>query len=444
MPYVLWLIYSVILSYAVLKALRTRRVAFAASSGLMLILVGIRPMLLLFDLDTPIPDHQFIGNYNDAMLLANLAILVWVCILVVSYSRGSQLEKLMASFIPNRAQKSHPSILMMLTLTLSGFSFLCTAVLVLQMGSISNFMYFVKIEKGAAGLYIFREIATLAAVISVIGFVATAKQQLSRLQRFIFIGAILVNLAIIYSWGNRTFVGYVFAVLVISMYYLLPNIKMSKLILIVLACAVLLQGLREGRDQLFDNARGYEGPTLEHSSQIRSLSLSMHLAEYDGLVLATRDVGTVFPYRYGEDFYNGLVSWIPRFLWAGKPSTFFIGQWFRQVYEDEKVNGWPITSIGSWYVNFSWLGVVIGAFLTGTLLRAIDNKCKTTNSWSLVVSAVIAVFVIGDGVNTNMLQAYFFLGIPLALTSLLFRRKQRLAVLSQKEYHEQDQSTTHR
>ncbi len=87
-------------------------------------------------------------------------------------------------------------------------------------------------------------------------------------------------------------------------------------------------------------------------------------------------------------YYEGVVSAplltavIPRFLWPDKPKI-AIGQWFAiaagaayQISETTVNNSVNITIPGELYIDFGWVGVIIGCFLFGVLIRMLWNCCE--------------------------------------------------------------------
>ena len=87
-------------------------------------------------------------------------------------------------------------------------------------------------------------------------------------------------------------------------------------------------------------------------------------------------------------YYEGVVSAplltavVPRFLWPDKPKI-AIGQWFAvaagaayQVSETTVNNSVNITIPGELYIDFGWVGVIIGCFLFGVLIRMLWNCCE--------------------------------------------------------------------
>lgn len=96
-------------------------------------------------------------------------------------------------------------------------------------------------------------------------------------------------------------------------------------------------------------------------------------------------------------FYNGETlryfsyAFIPRFLWADKP-TIQQGQWFAletglalKLKSGKANNSINMTVPGELYLNFGWLGVIIGSWLFGLFIVFIWQSIQGNNfpSWGL-------------------------------------------------------------
>jgi oligosaccharide repeat unit polymerase len=355
-------------------------------------------------LDVPIPDYEFLTDYWMDLAYANLIISMWLIIFFLTYNSSSDVKYFIAKIFPKLNDKPK-FFLAIVILVLTLISISLTGGLISSAGSFELFMLNAKISKEYAGLYIFRELSTFLAIISLINFISTRNK--------IYLLTLLINLTIIYLWGIRTPIGLILVSYIITYHFKVKKLPLIKAVSIICILIVLFQGLRAVREIMVSEALDNDVTTFNTMSPVRNATLSLHMSEYDGLVLAMRDVGVRFEYRYGEDFFNGLTSWIPRFIWTDKPGTFHVGKWFRQVYESEKENGWPISPLGAWYVNFNLLGILMGATLTGVIVRAIDYRYQNGNITAVYTSVVLTLFLVGVGVNTGFIQAYVLLVMPL-------------------------------
>ncbi len=171
-------------------------------------------------------------------------------------------------------------------------------------------------------------------------------------------------------------------------------------------------GLRFTRDTLLS---GDINQPIANESVIRQISVAANMAEYDALVLAVRDWPEIFPYRGGEDFIDGLYATVPRVIRPDAPLAPSPGTWFRQVYEPEVANGWPMGSAGEWYLNFGWLGVAIGGLASGLLFGIASNSLRRSHDLPLawITSLVITMQVAIIGVNVRTPLRWLGWGLPL-------------------------------
>ncbi|MEQ5806158.1 oligosaccharide repeat unit polymerase [Alteromonas sp. NFXS44] len=379
--------------------------------------LSLRPLLIFFGLDVIIPSYEFMYDFYPDIAKAHLIILVWV-VLIVVFSKFSE-PKNEAIRNTYKIEIINLNLLIILTTLISLMGAIFTSYFIIKFGSLSEFLYQVKIEKAMQGMYIFREVSSWALILSGLIFLY-AKLSRNYFKTTIALGLIVINSAFIFSWGNRTTIGFFLFMLGLFYFTTFIKFKFTKVILSVVILVVVANGLRFVREDLHSEAINHEVNSLENMGAVTALSLSMHLSEYDGLVLASRDVGKRFDYRYGEDFANGFFAWIPRFLWPDKPQTHNTGLWFRQVYESEKRNGWPITAVGDFYVNGSWFLVIFGAILNAFLL-AILNKLSHKSLIRDYLIITFSVFVLGQGIDTGFIQTIFLKFIPVVLVVLALK-----------------------
>ncbi|MDQ4143769.1 MAG: oligosaccharide repeat unit polymerase, partial [Actinomycetota bacterium] len=165
--------------------------------------------------------------------------------------------------------------------------------------------------------------------------------------------------------------------------------------------SVAIVGLRIARDVLIS---GEVAGTIAGETTIRQVSVAANVTYYDALILAKRDWTSTYPLREGEDYVIGLSGVVPRIVWESKPPNVSPGSWFRRVYEPEKVNGWPIGPVGEWYVNFGVVGVFLGGFISGVLIRIISraeqNSLPTPLSYVSLVGLSLFIFPMGYNTET--------------------------------------------
>lgn len=418
----LWLAYTLTSVYFLNFYFKKRRYSVLLLLFFTLYYLSIRPIFILIGADVPIPFYQFQYDFWEDVAFANLLILVWVVSYLFFYKTLAKRDK------PNETKYVLNSlnipILTLVTIILSCIGAVVTFYFVSKVGGISEFVYQVKIEKSLAGLYVIREINAWGLILSGLLFIysiALKEKKITYVSFFL----IFLNSFVIFSWGNRTIIGFFFFMLFTFYFSRVSKLTKKNIVLTILFMFVLANGLRLVREDLHSEAIGHEVNSLEVMSPITAVSLSMHLSQYDGLVLAARDVGRLFDYRDGQDFINGLTAWVPRFIWRDKPKTHNVGLWFRQVYEPEKSNGWPISALGNWFVNGGVIFILLGSFLTAVVTVTTDRFSNKSVVYDYSI-LVFGVFVTAQGVNTGFVQDSILTFMPFVFFILLSKLRLRI------------------
>lgn len=393
---------------------------------------GARPLLLIWGLDTPAPDYLFGADEIDLIGTTFALVILWTIIFFTSYRLfiGSGTLAVKAPRLP-----VIPSIARlyacMFFLTICGVG--VVGYFILNEGGFTRFMIAVKNEKEFAGLYFLRQFNLFAIMVSIYGLLITAKpaahgrrkRRISSKPLLIFGGCILINFVTLYAWGYRNQIAFMSAVMLLGYHIFIRRMTLAELTAWVVVGLAVFHGLRFLREIMRAEVLSSNALVLEELDGIRAFSMSMHLVQFDGLMLAVRDIGTLVPVRAGQDFLNGLISWVPRFVLPDR-ETFFIGGWFRRIYEPMRSNGWPITVVGSWWVNFGFIGILIGPIVSAAAIAIFDRIfCRAgTDPWHLVAGGTIGAFMFNGGFNTGTPQDIVLTFIPIVvLTRLLQLRK---------------------
>jgi len=393
------------------------------------ILMLVRPVIFLLELDTPLVDGAW-RDFWPQTAWATLLGAAWLGIFGTFYYFFINTSgKLGSDFLP--AGPAHPPVtaMMLISLIATSVAVIGTMALVMQEGSVARFMVNVKIGKAYAGLYWIREISTTAAILCLYGLLGlrAGRQTLGGVKSLptggaVFYGfLILVCLMMNYFWGNRMNIALFSFAALISMHFYVRPFRLYELVLIAVLAAATLQGLRVLRGSFVEEIKGLSNTVLTDTG-VRTLSNSYHFTEFDALSLAVRDAGKLFDFRLGADFFNGLLSWLPRSLFPEK-ETFQIGGWFRRVYEPNKVNGWPVTVIGEWYINFWYAGIFLGAAVSALAAATFDKAYEkiSTHAWHAVMAPMFGFFFFTGGVSAGTPQAVFLTIVPIGIVCFVLQ-----------------------
>tara|TARA_E500000178_G_scaffold157781_1_gene157529 strand:+ start:263 stop:1588 length:1326 start_codon:yes stop_codon:yes gene_type:complete len=412
-----FLIVVILFSIAVLSYCAKQKL-FGLGSIFCIILIQsvIRPIFFILGIDMPHPISIFDG-WQTGLLLNGIAyVMLWMICITLGYSISAKISPVVGSLFPQRPKSYNNSILLVLAILISFLGCAITCILMLGEGSIAKFLHKVKVEKAYAGFYWMRNITTHANVLLLLficGYCSRHDESRNpkRLLLIVLFIIFVFNCSANYFWGNRYNLALILIVAGFSYHYCIDRLNIIKIFFIVLICSITLWALKIYRYELISEATSVE--FTSNQSELTKLSLSFHFAQFDAFLLVLRDAGHSIDFRDGKDFGNGLISWIPRTFLPDRQS-FHVGHWFRQIYEPGRVNGWPVTAAGSWYINFGLMGIVLGGILSGIIARGLDfsYKNRNFNSWDIVIGMSIAWYVFDAGLNTGTPQKYVLYVIP--------------------------------
>jgi hypothetical protein len=145
-----------------------------------------------------------------------------------------------------------------------------------------------------------------------------------------------------------------------------------------------------------------EGQTpLARATNFNQLSQVVRLTKYDGFL-------------NGETLQYLSYVFIPRFIWPGKPLV-QTGAWFAEKiglgwidYEGNYHNSINMTIPGELYLNYGYLGVMIGSIIVGLLFCLLWNSVKTWKEPDDLFANLFAAYLLFLG--------FFTLGADIQIT----------------------------
>lgn len=159
----------------------------------------------------------------------------------------------------------------------------------------------------------------------------------------------------------------------------------------------------------------------ESITMIRSISSSLNLNIYDAYYSVIGFVNHGLEFRYGYDFYLGVVGLIPRFLWEGKPEVVNTGVWFAQLFSERKM-GTPISSIGEWYLNFGFFGFLLGAIITFFYLKIAESIMPKSKELRAALSLIFVLQVVQSGFSNTSLRETLLFIILVVLPVFMYKK----------------------
>ena len=377
-----------------------------------LLFYGFRALLLVTGLDAPFPDYLFTTQRTQALVLWSLVLLSGFLVAfmagLVATTRGS--ARTGAPFFLDVEPPLHR--MQTLTVALTVISIGTTGTLLLHYGGVGELILASKVDKDLAGLFILKTPLLVGAVVATATWLDMRRLRRGRGFWQLGVGACaLLNGALVFTWGQRSALVVVVAMMVLgggrrfarrqdrarrqNLARSLFRVALAALLVVGVAA-----GLRIARDTV---TRGEVISAYAEGNVYRQMSLGANATYFDASMLAFRDWPRLQQFRDGEDFVNGLVGPIPRALWAEKPESIVPGRWFRQVYEPQQENGWPVGSPTLWYLNFGLVGILIGGLISGVALGWVARRQRAgcVSGINTGMALVIAVYALQLGWSSD-------------------------------------------
>jgi oligosaccharide repeat unit polymerase len=425
-----WTISAISFAFFLYFTYKRMSISLICISIFLLIQFQLRPLLFLLKLDAPFPASQFSQNFWLLAAKASLLSALWSILFLFFHVFFLRTRAGLATILPPAPINPNKRIAMVGAAITTIVAVASTWVLVARYDTIAQFTFAVKVSKELAGYYGVRQIAIVAALLALYALLINAKERVTKrgtIKRTVppaamlfGFGLIIINLALNFLWGNRINIGVFLIITVLAWHFYIRKFRLIEITAIAFVAAVLLAGLRDLRWLMFSEA---VNRTVDPNFTFWvELSTSLHLSEFDALMLALRDAGSRFDFRYGQDFINGMLSWIPRSIYPAKEG-YHVGQWFRQIYEPTTVNGWPVTVVGDWYINFSWIGIPLGAAASGYTTAALDKFYSRPRNepWDIITAGGVAGFSLYGGIWTGFFQSFVLIAAPLWAINLAMR-----------------------
>ncbi len=162
---------------------------------------------------------------------------------------------------------------------------------------------------------------------------------------------------------------------------------------------------------------------------IRILTVGVHNDIIDNLIATIETVPEEFGYYYGTFVLRIFFNWIPRSIWPDKPVLSSGGEFRRMVLPNQS-GGRPPGEIGRFYMDLGYPGIIIGALLTGLVLRYLYELLrKNGHSPVFLLIYVVGLYsVVMEGLTNNALWSLtssIVLLTPVIVTDWWFRTREK-------------------
>ena len=142
-----------------------------------------------------------------------------------------------------------------------------------------------------------------------------------------------------------------------------------------------------------------------------------------------RNVPSKMGYLNGQSLIGWLFTPIPTSLWPDKPLFIQVPPILANVIFGELYNNVPPGIIAELYLNFGWLGIIVGMFAVGYLLRFMFNTVKTNPNIVIIqfvyamVMVRFTVILFNTSLGTAMLKSIIDI-VPLIIVFWFVRKRE--------------------
>jgi hypothetical protein len=127
-------------------------------------------------------------------------------------------------------------------------------------------------------------------------------------------------------------------------------------------------------DSTLEIFRDFKWFDSQDPKQVHALDVRLNQNYFAGLAAARIDQGTV-DYLYGRSLWEGLIALVPRALWPDKPVTAGSPKIVAEMtgLKLSEQTSFGVGNVMEFQINFGVPGLVVGFFLLGFVLRALDR-----------------------------------------------------------------------
>jgi hypothetical protein len=388
-----------------------------------------RPALLLFGLDDLFPtnlhDRQPRQFAAEALVLSSL----WLLSVLVGFRLAARFGQPLSRLFPS-AVGIRPDVFRATAVSLTAVAAITTLYMWIRFDGPNGLAAAVKFQKTVGQLIALRSFTVVATVLNVglalkeyffeAGGSAPPRgvRERNLTWAWVHVGLAVFAAGLSMTWGARD------SALILVVGLVLGPVSRelrarqcwTRLLLGGAAIVGIVVALRVFRDlTAADELSG----AIAGQSLWRQMSVAANLTQFDALVLAVRDAGTAFPFFGGEEFTDGIRASVPGIAPDQHERTALT---FAQIYQPARQNGWPLSSIGDWYVSLGAYGVVAGGTLSGVLYRGMEAAYHTRDSaLDFILSSFVVLTVIQLGVWAALPVVYRNFVLPLHLVLVVAR-----------------------
>jgi len=306
------------------------------------------------------------------------------------------------------------------------FGLLCFFILIYLNGGFRTYLYYLYNRSRLIQGKGFVKEGINAALISFIALlILYSKKKLFTFEKYLLIFLFLLTLLLFTFLGSRGVIIYIIVSTLFFYNYNHKIISFKNLILYLITFLILLNALGTLRDR----AAGYEkfnSEDIMSSFKERfTVLISRDLNWFDTTLAVFENYKSFDEFKYGRSYIDSLLALIPRALYREKP--FGLAEEINykiygvRFYHTEDISSPQSASSITWldelYINFHFLGALIGGFLFGLIIRIMREYFMTNknNKNATLVFIVLApyIFTLSGDMFQNIVHIF-------SIVSLLF------------------------
>jgi len=406
----------------------------------------VRPLLLAFGLDAYFfePWGVYVTNPDEAIGYALFYVTLWFLSFLAFYLLAAPIAPKIGLAFPHIAVERNVRMAFLILVGVTMINVVFTAYLFAKYGGIQAAVVAIRFRFELAGFSFLRLLPAVSAYYAAALFVAIAylttqghRMPLPKMQ--LMVGSLLIvtvfcNLPL----GDRDNVVFPFIAMLfaysMTIYRARDSLSFGRRVRVlrrrvtfaqVVGIGVALMSVPLIMLYLRNVAADQATTGVLFAGPARTVTSALNLNLFDSLMLVVADWDLQGRYRAGQDFVNGVIQIVPRFLWPEKPGIITVDRWFKHEYTGATVGGgWPITGVGEWLLNFGVAGVIVGGAITGVLFRALKSRYADlrTNAVSNVFVFLIVVKIVPFGFDAAFPSRFILWLGPFWIFALILGR----------------------
>lgn len=369
-------------------------------------------------------------HFENETLLATKALFYISLALVFLYlGYKSNIGKSLAFKIPTLSTEWNIKRTIFLIILFLFVGFIAYYLLIDLNGGFKNYIYYISNRaRLVQGKGFLKEAINLIGLALFVSYILYQKNR-KTIFRTIFLSILILSYFIVsLTLGGR---GYIINILITLMFihnYLVKRIRIKTLLVLLLILPFFINWAGKVRSA---EKIGSVGQLIEVSKERERSVLKMVSRDFGRIdtfmAIIERVPAGSEGFQWGKTYLEGFLGLVPRALYADKPfgTAAEVHYW---IYGDRFYHTWDlrapqsasaITWIDELYINFSFIGIILGSFLYGVILRAYRTYLVSNVSNKSVIFICAVLFTPVTSLGGDFFQSIIHF-CPLVVSLLVF------------------------